>query len=219
MERYSKSSLGVKDRREQRAESLRARILDAAMALFLADSYVATTMEAIANEAGVAVQTIYNTFGSKGRMLAAALDRAVTGTDAQRPTVEVLGGELADERRPERVVALLVRFFVGAHARTAPIYRLIRQAAAVDPELAELGRAVDERRLATLERVCSRLARDGVLAAEVRPADAAASLWTLASPHAYASFLEAGWSPKRYERWLGVALARALFPGPAAARR
>jgi AcrR family transcriptional regulator len=213
MERYSSVPQPVKDRRERRSAELRARILDAAMLLFEADGYVATTMESIADEAGVAVQTIYNTFGSKGRTLAAALDRAITGSDSGTQTADVLAAELADERDPERVVDVLVRFFVGAHARTAPVYGLIREAAAVDPELAALGRAVDERRLATLRKICTRLAREDVLPERVRPADAAACLWTLASPHAYGFFLrDAGWTAKRYERWLHDALTRALFP-------
>jgi AcrR family transcriptional regulator len=201
--------------RHGRVAATRARILDAAINRFVDDGYAATTVEAIAQDADVAVQTIYNVFGSKSRTLAAALDRAVTGTDAPLPTVEVLGLELDAAEHPDEVVDVLVSFFSGAHARTAPIYRLIREASAVDPELAVLWRSIDRRRLDTLEQVCAKLADGGVLRGSVSARDAAARLWTLGSPHAYAFFLgEAGWSQRRYRRWLRDSLAHAIFSVP-----
>lgn len=213
VERYSSTSEPVKTRRERRLDETRSRIVAAAMARFLDDGYVATTMEAIAADADVAVQTIYNAFGSKSRTLAAGLDRAITGTDADLPTAEVLGPELEAAEGPDAVVAVLVRFFLGAHARTAPIYGLIRESTSLDPELAALGRSIDRRRLETFELLCARLATRGVLPASVPARDAAACIWTLGGPNAYAFYLgEAGWSRRRYERWLAGSLARALFP-------
>ena len=69
MERYSNERVAVNasTRRERRVDATRARILDAAITRFLDDGYAATTVEAIAQDAGVAVQTIYNVFGSKSR--------------------------------------------------------------------------------------------------------------------------------------------------------
>jgi AcrR family transcriptional regulator len=213
MEPYSNIDRPVKEagRRERRLDETRSRIVDAAMRRFLRDGYVATTMEAIADEADVAVQTIYNAFGSKSRTLAAALDRAIVGIDPPVPTAEVLGPELETAASHPAAIEVLVRFFLGAHARTAPIYGLIDEAAAVDPELASLGRAIDRRRLETLEQLCTRLTTRGLLSASVTPRDAAACLWALGSPHAYRFLLgEARWPMKRYERWLAASLARAL---------
>jgi AcrR family transcriptional regulator len=61
------------------SERTRARVVDAATRLFLEHGYVATTIEAIAAEAGVAVPTVYYLFRTKPRLLAAVLDTTVAG--------------------------------------------------------------------------------------------------------------------------------------------
>ena len=55
-----------KGTRAERARQTRNRMLDSARELFIADGYAATTMERIAQEAGVAVQTLYYTFRPRG---------------------------------------------------------------------------------------------------------------------------------------------------------
>src|SRR3954451_18742035 len=85
MERYSKDMGDVKpgDRRRSRGkllvEASRPDILDAAHRLFVERGYVATSIPAIAAEAGVAVQTIYNTVGSKRQILGGVVELAVRG--------------------------------------------------------------------------------------------------------------------------------------------
>src|SRR5260370_17833852 len=59
--------------RRPRAQATRRRIRDAARRLFVERGYVATTIEAIAGEAGVAVPTVYLAFGTKPALLAALL--------------------------------------------------------------------------------------------------------------------------------------------------
>src|SRR2546430_310345 len=52
-------------RREARARETRERIIQAGVRLFLERGYVATTVQAIADEAGVAAATVYQAFGTK----------------------------------------------------------------------------------------------------------------------------------------------------------
>src|SRR6202045_3629252 len=71
------------------------RILDAARRLFVKRAYVATTIEAIAGEAGVAVPTVYLAFGTKRALLAELLDIAAVGDEEpvavlERPWVDEL---------------------------------------------------------------------------------------------------------------------------------
>src|SRR3954447_8248553 len=61
--------------RQEQAAGTRQRILDAANECFLSDGYGHTTVAGIARAAGVAPDTIYKTFGSKGRVLTALIDR------------------------------------------------------------------------------------------------------------------------------------------------
>jgi AcrR family transcriptional regulator len=62
------------DRRERMAQQTRGDILRAARRLFAERGYVATSINDIAEEAGVAIQTIYARLGSKGGMLLALID-------------------------------------------------------------------------------------------------------------------------------------------------
>src|SRR3954447_18917157 len=97
------------DGRRQRSAHTRARIVDTASRLFLDHGYVETTIEAVAEHAGVAVQTIYYVFGTKPTLLAAVLDVTIAGdaeplATLQRPWVE----QLRAETNPTQAVELLV---------------------------------------------------------------------------------------------------------------
>src|SRR5260370_34231249 len=68
-------------RRQAQARETRQQILAAARVLFITRGFAGTTMEAIAQEAGVAVETVYTSFGNKRTLLARLVDRAVGGDD------------------------------------------------------------------------------------------------------------------------------------------
>jgi AcrR family transcriptional regulator len=60
-------------------------MVEAAYRRFTTDGYGATTMDAVARDAEVAVQTVYFTFRTKGELLQAAYEYAVEGPDAVPP--------------------------------------------------------------------------------------------------------------------------------------
>ena len=68
-------------RRTERARQTRAAVLDAARDLFVADGYTQATMAAIADQAAVAVQTVYAVFGNKASILSEVIDRSIAGDD------------------------------------------------------------------------------------------------------------------------------------------
>lgn len=61
-------------RRQAQSLATRAAIIDSARRMFAEQGYAATSMNALAQDADVAVQTIYSTFGSKRGILTALLD-------------------------------------------------------------------------------------------------------------------------------------------------
>ena len=67
--------------RRDRARATRRRIAGAALAAFSANGYAATTMDAVARDAGVAVQTVYFTFHTKAELLVAAIELAGGAAD------------------------------------------------------------------------------------------------------------------------------------------
>src|SRR5436309_14569313 len=113
------------DRRRERGrlsvEASRREILEAAHRLFLQQGYVATTIPAIAAEAGVAVQTIYNTVGSKREVLGGVIELAVRGPAYPAPPSESVGAHIRDASDPDLILELLVDWLAGAHERSAAI--------------------------------------------------------------------------------------------------
>ena len=124
-------------KREAQARETRRSILDAAHELFVATGYAATTIQAIAERAGVAVQTVYAVFGNKRELLRQLIESTITGDDAPPPITEraearAVAAEL-DARRRAELDAALSRSITE---RVAPIVRVAEEAAASDPELA-----------------------------------------------------------------------------------
>jgi len=118
----------VKARQQIAAEQTQQAIVNAAARRFFERGYHATSIGQIAAEAGVAVQTIYNSVGSKRDLLENVLDSAPAGDPA------------FDGPDPDRILEQLVEFWRAALPRTAPVFRVIREAAAVDPGIEVLER-------------------------------------------------------------------------------
>src|SRR4051794_22213362 len=218
MERYSNTMGEVKrgDRRRARGELLaqtsRRDILEAAHRLFVERGYVATSVPAIAAEAGGAVQTIYNTGGSKREVLGGVIELAVRGPDYPATPSQGVGRRLRAAGDPELIVDLLVDWLTEAHARSAAIYLAIREAAAVDADAAELEQALADERFSGYRKAARELARRGGLRPGLTPDHAAATIWTLGHPDAYRYLCRRrGWSAARYRRWLSDELSAALL--------
>ena len=111
-------------------------IVEAASQLFLENGYHATSIGRIASQAGVAVQTIYNAVGSKRDLLSRVLDFAAAGERSPVPVAQFMREQAEREPDPRRIIAQLIEFWRGALPRTAPVFRIIREAAAADPEIA-----------------------------------------------------------------------------------
>ena len=66
--------------RRARAAARRETVLNAARHQLLADGFVATTLAGVAAEAGVSVESIYKSFGSKAGLLKAVWHRSLAGS-------------------------------------------------------------------------------------------------------------------------------------------
>ncbi len=202
-------------RREQRAHETRARIAGAALRLFLDRGYLATTVEAIAREAGFAPATVYQAFGTKQAVLARVLDTTIAGDADAVPLLD--RDWVAAARRqgsPRRRLAAVVRRAGRVAVATAPIKKVMRDAAATDPAVGELIREDHERRRRT-QRALVELA---IGETELRPGmtlDAAAdTFFMLVNSGGYEVAAQAlGWSGRAWQEWLVDVLTYQLF-GP-----
>ena len=212
MEWYSSIMAERKSRREINAEATQRAIVESAARLFVEQGYAPTTIGQIARESGVAVQTIYNAVGSKRDLLIRVLDFAAAGDRAPRTVPSFMQEQAEAEPDPRKVIALLVDFWRGGLQRTAPIFEVIRQAAALDPDIAVLETERGQARLRNYRLAGRMLAERGDLRHGLTPEAAAAIIFSLGHPESYRLLvLRSGWSTDRWAAWVTDALVAALL--------
>jgi AcrR family transcriptional regulator len=206
------TSSGNTDRRSslraRHAEVTRSAILDAARRLFAQQGYAATAVRPIAEEAGVAVQTLYSTFGSKQGLLLALVD-----TVREHARSQELGERMEHTDDPSELVRLAARIRRRVMDLGGDIVATFREGAAGDPEVRAAYEVGQARTREGVGRLCTRLEavsalRPGLthkLAVDQAVAMFSAEIYEeLTGPHS-------GWTPEEYEQWLFERLSEILL--------
>jgi AcrR family transcriptional regulator len=188
--------------RADQAAQTRHKILDSALSLFAKGGYSGTTIAAVADDAGVSPETIYQSFGGKRGLLEGTIDRAIAGADdgaAMQERWQAAIAELPDAR--ERL-EMIMDYSCRILARTRPLHRVIRGAADKEPFAADLGRRLLTDRLsAQTERIRTYLADD--LRPGLSVEEAGQRYCVLASPELYYLLTaELGWTADQHKEWL-----------------
>jgi AcrR family transcriptional regulator len=214
-------SEGVKPRRrydsgrrlEQARENRRA-VLEAARRMFLDRGYAATTVGAIAADAGVSVETVYKAFGNKRGLVKAVVDVAIVGDDEAVPMLQrELVRRIEAEADPRRKLAMYGEHLAESAPRRVPVELLVRAAAASDPGAAAVWEQLEGERHAGMGFFARHLDEGGHLRPGVSIDEAQDVLWTCNSAEVYDLLvLRRRWSPERYGRWVADTLAAALLP-------
>jgi AcrR family transcriptional regulator len=198
-------------RRRQAAARTRAAILDAARQLFAERGYAATPMTAIADRAGVALDTIYASVGRKPELARLLIETAISGTDQAIPA-EQRDYVRAIQAAPDAgtKIAIYAAAVAAIAPRLALVLAIIQQAARDEPELARLWDQIAERRAANMRRFVADLATAAPL--RLDPDQAADIVWATNSAEMYQLLVgQRGWSPQRYERFLADTWRRLLL--------
>jgi AcrR family transcriptional regulator len=198
--------------RRERTIATRRRMVGAAYRLFCEKGYLATTMEAIAREAEVAVPTLYFTFRTKGAILGEALGAAVMGLD------EPVGPEDAPwyrafeaEPDPRRALKILVENSAPILRRVGPLLAAT-YAAAGDPEVASVHALGEQRRHDGYRAIVQLLARKGSLRRGLTVARATDILLVLLGPQLFDALANGrGWSVAECDRWIVEVLSQQLL--------
>ena len=192
-------------RRRAQADATRRDIVAAAQRLFERQGYAATTMAAIAAEAGVALKTVYLAFETKSGVLRAAWNALLRGEDADRPIAEQPWYvEVLEETDPNRRLLLNARNSAEGKRRIAAIVEVIRSAATADAEIGALWERIQTEYHANQRAIVERLHERGELAPGLDVDRAADILWTINHPNTWQLLVtERGWTPEEYERWVG----------------
>ena len=196
--------------RDRKTRATRRRIVDAAAELFVADGYGGTTLERIATRAGVAVQTVYFHFGNKRTLLKEAVDVAAVGDDQP---VAMLDRDWVDrarkERDPARLIAAWMAYGRDVVTRVGPIMRVVRNAGAVDAEMAEQW-ATNEKQTASAFLVLAEQL-DAMHALRVPVGKAVDILCAVSGLELYLQLAGRGWTPQEWESFVVEFLTHALL--------
>ena len=208
VKRADQPAAGTKISRRDRAAATRRRILAAAEAEFVAKTYHAALMSDIAKRAGVSVQMIYFSFGTKAKLLGAIIENAVLGEEAP---VEPLKSDWYEGVKQAPTAAEAIRRFIigsGRIFQRASAVALVGAAGrATDPELDRISRAGDELRAANYRSVIELAASKGPLQPGLDVQTATDILVAVFSPALYMEFInDRGWSHAQTMLWLASAL-------------
>jgi AcrR family transcriptional regulator len=177
----------------------------AARLLFAERGYVATTIAAIAGQADIPAPTIYSAFGGKAAILQDLAHRVVTDLDVDRHHEDAI-------KHPDPAAGL--RIAAGLQRRQFElmydVIAIYQEAARVDGQIDRAQRTI----LANRERAFRHHLT--AIASHLTPritVDQAVDLYVaLVLPEIYRTLvLERGWTPDRYETWLGDALVDQLL--------
>jgi TetR/AcrR family transcriptional regulator, regulator of autoinduction and epiphytic fitness len=201
--------------RQQQAQATRQQIVEAAGRLFVRDGYFGTTIEAIAQEAGVAVPTVYAAFGSKRVVLSDLIDSAIFGSDPPgTPIVERSWyPEISAQPDPASLLRRWAEIMCQVNARVAPVQRVVQSAALSDSELARLWQRMKDQRLTGQVAIAQLLGERQALRPSLTVSQAADVIFVLADASLYDAYAQdRGWPPAQIAQWLGDALCRLLLP-------
>ena len=199
--------------RAEAARQTRRRIVEAARELFETRGYAGTTIDAVAETAGVSRRTVFLSVGSKAELLKTAWDWGVVGDDdpvpmAERPHILAMH-EITD---PEALVRLWVEQVLGVADRLAPLEAVLNRAVDADAEAAALWARIDLERRGGARMFVTHLDEVGGLRAGLMVDEAADMCWILMNPLLQARLrTERGWSRAAVADWLTLMATASLL--------
>lgn len=198
----------------RRGLETRRLVEQAAAELFTENGYTATSMQAIADAAGVHVQTIYLAYRTKASVLAACAARLVAGEEDPdtHPSERRWAREIQAARDPRHQIELYVRHMFEVAPRITALIDVLRATAAGEPEVAAFLEHMENARREGPLQLLGPLAANATLRDDLTPDAVADIVFTLASPDTLRSLLDrCGWGSKRAEKWLTALLVSELL--------
>ena len=202
--------------RSEQTAVARRLILASAGRLFVEKGYLATTLAAVAAQAGVSVQTVYNVIGGKSAVLKAVYDVTLAGDDepvamGDRPAFRAMAQASSGREMLERYAELGRQL----SERVLPLVTtLLAQAATGDPDLRAFAETIEGERAAGAAAVAQSIGERFGLRDGLGVQDAADILWVLTAPDLTDRLVNRrGWSWDKTQQWIGGVMADALL-GP-----
>ncbi len=194
--------------RREKAQATRLRIVEAALAAFLERGYSGTTMDAVASQAGVAVQTVYFTFHTKSDLLQAVYEHVVLGPERLPPHLTWWWRAVENEPDVVPAVRTLVSGSMDLLVRASPLVWMV-----LGDETAREGYEFNEGlRRDGYEVLVRTLTAKHALRPEITPHHARDVLLLLTGPQLYAQLArDLKWSREEIEEWMITSVLQQLF--------
>jgi AcrR family transcriptional regulator len=189
-------------RRQEQAAETRQRVLRAAHDLFASQGYGRTTIAEIAEEAGVAVETVYAAFRNKTTLLRQAWYLTFRGDEADVPLYDraEMQAILSESDLATRIRKHAI-FVTATHRRMAPLYTALIGAAASEQAAAELLAEFRGRRLDVATKYAKAAGRTGQLA--VSEEECRDLVFAMLDGVLWQRLVvDLGWTDERYAAWL-----------------
>jgi len=202
--------------RQEQARETRRRIVEAGGQLFVEHGYGQTTIDAIAERAGVGRKTVFTSVGGKAALLKLAFDWALAGDDepvaiADRPAFR----RMMQGKDPAVVLADWMAMNAAIAGRLAGLHHVLVVASDADPEAAALLTTVEGHRTHGAREFVTKLKATGGLQPELDIDRATAIVEVLMDPMPYRRLVTLhGWTPEEYIEYLQRTAAAALLASP-----
>jgi AcrR family transcriptional regulator len=199
--------------RAAQAQQTRRSIVAAATRLFVGAGYGATTIDAVADAAGVSRKTVFTAVGGKLDLLKLALDWAVAGDDqavalSDRAAIR----RWMDQADPRQVLDGLAGMLAEIGARVGALYGALEVAAGIDPAARELAEELQRRRLDDARKVVGPLREMKALTTDITYQEAVDLVWLAMDPALFDRLVRVRrWSTSRFKEWLASTLCRQLL--------
>jgi len=192
--------------RAAQAQQTRRSIVAAATRLFVGAGYGATTIDAVADAAGVSRKTVFTAVGGKLDLLKLALDWAVAGDDqavalSDRAAIR----RWMDQADPRQVLDGLAGMLAEIGARVGALYGALEVAAGIDPAARELAEELQRRRLDDARKVVGPLREMKALTTDITYQEAVDLVWLAMDPALFDRLVRVRrWSTSRFKEWLAI---------------
>jgi AcrR family transcriptional regulator len=199
--------------RMAQARQTRRAVVSAASQLFVSVGYGATTIDAIADAAGVSRKTVFTAVGGKVELLKLALEWAVAGDD--RPVVVADRGAMRaalNEGEPAALLTSWATITAGIDARAAGLFQALEIAAETDAEARALADRLKQQRLDGARMIVDRVEVLDSLNSNLTRDEAVDVAWLSTDPALFDRLVRGrGWTPGRFEEWLSQYLIAQLI--------
>jgi AcrR family transcriptional regulator len=195
------------NRRQVAAEATRKEILATARRLFAEHGYANTSIQQIASESGVAIQTIYSSIGSKGSLILALNDLI-----DEESGVAPLAIDALSETNPAKLLAKGVHITRQINERCGDLIRVLLSAEPSEPDVAVALAEGIRRHNKGMKELATRLDAMEAFQPGITTEHAADVLSMMTAPASWRQLTQdAGWTFDDAEAWLTQSLAKLLL--------